>query len=174
MLRNVHPANFLICSASPARSGEKEDDLFEWDPKKKVDSENNGAAVKRRRGATKESKPQRKKKAPGANAPPVKAYLVLPKTPSALQVCVDKTSRAIDDCSPDLALIGADRLENSVMDQASGASHLANAPHDGPDEPLLLRHDPTDGVRLPSDASVGICWHFEVNTGAPLSRQGRV
>ena len=42
------------------------------------------------------------------------------------------------------------------MERASAASHLANAPHDGPDEPLLLRHDPPDGMRFPPQASVGL------------------
>ena len=33
-----------------------------------------------------------------------------------------------------------------LHERASAAPYLANAPHEGPDEPLLLRHDAGNGV----------------------------
>ena len=43
-------------------------------------------------------------------------------------------------------LIGADKPGDCAIERASAAPNLATAPHDGPDEPLLLHHDPTDGT----------------------------
>ena len=48
---------------------------------------------------------------------------------------------------------GADAME-APSARASAAPNLANAPHDGPDEPLLLRYDPGGG------ASSFLCSHI--------------
>lgn len=40
----------------------------------------------------------------------------------------------------------ADRPEDDVRERASAAPNLANAPHDGPDEPLLLHYKAENGM----------------------------
>ena len=52
--------------------------------------------------------------------------------------------------------MSADKPEDAVMERASAAPNLATAPQDGPDEPLLLHHDPSDGASHQPEASVGL------------------
>ena len=43
-------------------------------------------------------------------------------------------------------LIACADAAEALSVRASAAPNLANAPHDGPDEPLLLRYDPGGGA----------------------------
>lgn len=60
------------------------------------------------------------------------------------------TTRPLQMDAPDLALDGADKPEDIAVERASAAPNLAIAPHDGPDEPLLLCHNPSDGTETTS------------------------
>ncbi len=87
--------SLFLCSSSPAESGAREDDLFDWDSKAKADRGSNGTGTKRKRGMSKESNPSRKKKAPGLEPPTFQAshklFTLLTRATPASQMYVART-----------------------------------------------------------------------------------
>ena len=137
-------------SSSPTRSGAKDEDLFDWDHKAKDARQSNGAGAKRKRGTSKESKPQRKKKAPGPHALSLHVNLCAAtqwlNSLAAPRLAGKVSNGAIVKVNSNVVYVDADKREAISNERASASPNLATAPHDGPDEPLLLHHDPSDGA----------------------------
>ena len=162
-----HDSHPCVCSSSPTRSGVTDEGLFKWDPKAKEEKNGKGPGAKKKRGASKDSKPHRKRKAPGQDA---LFSPWLPQNVSALLLHLGKaTIRALRINMFDVTLYGADKPEDTAIEQASAAPNLATAPHDGPDEPLWLCHDPPDG-REPS--SLCLCTPAKATAGASCLTAG--